>query len=425
MSRRVLVCLALVFQIPGVGTATATSDHELKIVNFEEVEIITQGASAEFGRADCGFVDLREMEEPDEDVLRLLDKGRSFVPSRRIEAAAELYENGIETAEEVDAVSAWLDRENEPWVRRYLVMTLLDLDDEILMVDLLASEDSETRSIVAKYIIEAVDIGVGLESILIETYRPDDPWWVRIQFLAAFGEGIRDESLRILHEALEDRVRDVRGAAVMALEYRDDPRSLDHLLAMMDDPDLIGTDSPLEGIASLSGSSQIPWVEEAAWSESPAVRTEAANALGNLCARGSEETLSRLLNDRHRSVVDAAAEALKKLGIETLVDPDDSSSQRFLVTSLDTLAPGARIVVPSQGEKAEAWEVAPGLDYDESRHEVRAGSIAVVEEGASFRGETWLLVGIEEERVEGWMRERDLRRLTRQEALAIVNRPSH
>lgn len=424
MSRKAPVCLAALLVFAGALPNICSDVVEQSSDTIEEFEVITQGVGAEVGRADCGFVELREVEEPDEEVLILLDKGRSLSPARRIEAAYDLSDTGIETAEEVDAVIAWLDREEDPWVRRYLVMTLLDLDDETLMVEMLASEDPEIRSIVANYIDESMDIGVGLESVLIDAYRFDDPWWVRVKFLAAFGEGTRHESLRILHEALGDETRDVRGAAVMALEERGDPRSLDHLLAMMDDPDLIGSDSPLEGIASLSGASLIPWIEEAASSESPTVREEAANALGNLCAHGSEEILSGLLNDPHRSVVDAAAEALKKLGIDATTETDDSGRHRFFNTSLNSLGPWARVVVSSRGDKAEAWEVAPGLDYDESRNEVRAGSIAVVDEGASFRGEAWLRVEVDEEHVDGWMRERDLRRLTRQEALAIVNRAS-
>lgn len=422
MLQRVVVCFMVGF---GVTASTGIAD-EVVIVpepdeevspdiieEFEVLPLIGSGCSSSLSPA--------EKRDPDEGVLSLLDKGRSFAPSRRIEAAYELYETGIETGDEVDAVKAWLDREDEPWARRYLVMTLLDLDDEIFMVEMLASQDPETRSIVAKYMVESVDIGVGLESILIEVYRPDDPWWARVPFLAAFSEGIRDDSLRILHEALEDKVRDVRGAAIVALEEREDPRSLDHLLSAMEDPDLIGADTPLEGIASMSDASLIPWIEEAAGSESPAVREEAANALGNLCARGSEKVLRALLDDPHRTVVHAAAGALEKFGIEESTDGNDSRSHRFLDTSLETLAPEARIVVPPQGETAEAWEVAPGLKYDESPSEVSAGSIAVVEDGALYRGETWLLVSIQGEGLDGWMRERDLRRLTRQEALAIVN----
>ena len=421
MSQRVVVCFMVGF-IPVLGTASAgiaaevvdMSEHDEERVSdiIEEIEIITRCSQT------LTLVSSDD-DEQDEEVQRLLDMHRSPVVSRRVKAAYELFDWGVESGADVEAVRSLLEKEDEPWVRRYLVLTLLDLDDETIIVDLLGQDDPETRSVVAQYIFDSFSVGIGLESLLIETYRKDDPWWVRVPFLGAFSEGVHDESLHLLQDALSDPLRDVRGAAVIALEARGDPRSLDDLLDVLGDSSLIGEDSPVAGIADLSDESVIPWIEEAALSESPVVREEAATALGRLCARGSEEILVRMLEDRFYGVARSAAAALKTL------EPDEDcsaalSGDRLTWTAI--LAPEARIVAPSQGHEAEAWEVAPGDRNGGTRHEIGAGTTAQVVSGAHYRDETWLEVDIATPDFDTvWMRERELRRLNPEEALEIVN----
>jgi len=425
MFMRVLVCVAVAV-LPFTGPASAdrvtgfsAADQNSEVV--EEVQIITLGVSKRLAASSGCF--LGRAVRPDDEVLDLLDRRRSPVVSRRVQAACELWELGVEAPAEIDAVSAWLDREDEPWVRRYLLLTLLDLDDETITVGLIEDEDPEGRSIIARYIGDYMVLGIGMETVLLDVYRSADPWWVRVPFLAAFAEGVRDESLDILHDALQDPARDVRGAAVMALEERADPRSLDPLLGALEDKELIGADSPVWGLAQIGDPSTIPWIESAAASASPQVRQEAAQALGALDATDSTELLVRLLDDVDRRVVDLAATSLTTLGIEPAVLDAVEACSLFDAPSLDVLKPEARIVVPAGGGSvAEAWEIAPGVMNGGVRHEVRAGCVALVVAGASEGDEVWLEVAIEDSDFDtAWIREKELHRIPAEEALAIVN----
>jgi len=300
-----------------VLSAVLSSIVSLPEPGWQEGELVILSDHVLYDDGDSYSSVLDEDDPPiDEETQALLDVRHSRSVAARVAAAWQLYDDGIYPTEEWNEVRAWLEDERDPWVRRYLILTLLDATDEEedLLIEYLDAPDVSMRALMAWYIADSVLVDEALEQGLIEAYRSSDPWWARVPFLEALSEGSMDASLEILHDAALDPVRDIRSESVLALETRGVPGSIEYLIAALGGADLVGEDSPIEGIGRLGDISMRPIIEEAAFSESPVVRGAAARALGHLGAVEGVPALIDLLDDAERQVVVDAARALTGIG---------------------------------------------------------------------------------------------------------------
>lgn len=120
---------------------------------------------------------------------------------------------------------------------------------------------------------------------------------MKTEILAALGKGMSSESLEVLHGALSDPVRDIRGAASRALADRAELKSMDALISAHRTAELVGNDSPLYALAKIADPSLTSVFVEAAESPYWHQRRAAGAGLGVLAENGNMDAIERILSD--------------------------------------------------------------------------------------------------------------------------------
>ncbi|HEY3176364.1 MAG TPA: HEAT repeat domain-containing protein [Candidatus Polarisedimenticolia bacterium] len=318
-------------------------------------------------------------EDPSTELLEMAQDRRNPEVAERVAAALDLMRESYFEDDAAGQVREWLAKESEPWVRYYLLLALIEHDEEEdypIILEALHDPDPTLRAIAIEFAEE--EITSDIESALVAAYPDEELWWVRKEIIETLAEGSGVDSLDLLIEALGDPVRDVQAAAVAALAARPDRRSMGALIRVLESETLVGEDSPATALGPIGDPSAARALEKAARSSYPPVRLASARALAGVGSTGSGDLLMDLLEDPDRGIGAAAAAALVALGIGPSAGrvlaflarrPDESTFESLVwMEGIDTEDVCHRLLATGELEDDDGRRLAEMCATIEDRH---------------------------------------------------------